>query len=269
MTDDAEMGKATPRTPEFTPFDGAPACVTSFLSFREKMARRKAKKAPIRDSTELSLPFAPAATPAHEPMVQVSQDVVVKAGMATSHVPEALAYPSGSSTTPIFVYEKEKATDSMPPPPARKEIVLALRAPSGTPIVAPNVRKRKCIIQRVLSTGWDESDIGVSRKAMRRRRIVGSRKQKVLYTFQTYLEKISELLGSLECAQRRNLILAAVDGGMAVVQALQGEDPSSIQAEEAKLSARKGEHAIVDGSFDLISGNLKSECSLSPRSEDP
>ncbi|KAF2617993.1 hypothetical protein F2Q68_00039433 [Brassica cretica] len=33
----------------------------------------------------------------------------------------------------------------MPPPPARKEIVLALRAPSTTPVVQPKGRKRKCV----------------------------------------------------------------------------------------------------------------------------
>ncbi|KAF3518909.1 hypothetical protein DY000_02060441 [Brassica cretica] len=31
----------------------------------------------------------------------------------------------------------------MPPPPARKEIVLALRAPSVVPVVQPKGRKRK------------------------------------------------------------------------------------------------------------------------------
>ncbi|KAG2255645.1 hypothetical protein Bca52824_074939 [Brassica carinata] len=37
-------------------------------------------------------------------------------------VPDALVHPAGSSTTPIFVEGKERAAESMPPPPARKEI---------------------------------------------------------------------------------------------------------------------------------------------------
>ena len=57
--------------------------------------------------------------------------------------------------------------------------------------------------------------------------------------------------------------------GMAVVQALQGETPSSLQAEEARLSACNGDLAAVDGSFDLILADLKSECFLPMCSEDP
>ena len=39
--------------------------------------------------------------------------------------------------------DKERAAESMPPPPARKEIVLALRAPSAVPIAQPKGRKKK------------------------------------------------------------------------------------------------------------------------------
>ncbi|KAF3531005.1 hypothetical protein DY000_02039727 [Brassica cretica] len=68
---------------------------------------------------------------------------------------------------------------------------------------------------------------------------------------------------------RISLSLATIDGGMAVVQALQGETPSSLQAEEARLSACKGDLAAVDGSFDLVLADLKSECFLPMCSEDP
>ena len=78
--------------------------------------------------------------------------------------------------------------------------------------------------------------------------------------FQTRLAKISNFLGSLECIRSRDLSLATVDGGMAVVQALQGEIPSS---------ACKGDLATVDGSFDLILADLKSACFLPTCSEDP
>ena len=36
--------------------------------------------------------------------------------------------------TPILVEDKERTAESMPPPPARKEVVLALRAPSAAPV---------------------------------------------------------------------------------------------------------------------------------------
>ncbi|KAF3484981.1 hypothetical protein F2Q69_00052691 [Brassica cretica] len=64
--------------------------------------------------------------------------------------------------------------------------------------------------------------------------------------FQTRLAKISDFLGSLECIRSRDLALATVDGGMAL-----------------------GDLAAVDGSFDLILADLKSECFLPTCSEDP
>ncbi|KAF3570515.1 hypothetical protein F2Q69_00059071 [Brassica cretica] len=87
--------------------------------------------------------------------------------------------------------------------------------------------------------------------------------------FQTRLAKIFDFLGSLECIRSRDLALLTIDGGMAVVQALQGETPSSLQAEEARLSACKGDLAAVDGSFDLVLAHLKSVCFLLTCSEDP
>ena len=83
------------------------------------------------------------------------------------------------------------------------------------------------------------------------------------------MTKISDFLGSLECIRSRDLALATIDGGMAVVQALQGETPSSLEAKEARLSACKGGLAAVDGIFDLILADLKSECFLPMCSEDP
>ena len=61
---------------------------------------------------------------------------------------------------------------------------------------------------------------------------------------------------------------------MDVVQALKGETPSSLQAEEARLSACKEDLAAVDGSFELILADLKSECILPtslevPEGQDP
>ncbi|KAF2607507.1 hypothetical protein F2Q68_00043944 [Brassica cretica] len=63
--------------------------------------------------------------------------------LAGSVGPDASALPAGSSTTPILVEDKGRAADSMPLPPARKEIVLALHAPSVVPVIQPKGRKRK------------------------------------------------------------------------------------------------------------------------------
>ncbi|KAF2539619.1 hypothetical protein F2Q68_00022025 [Brassica cretica] len=54
-----------------------------------------------------------------------------------SGVSDASALHAGSSTTLILVEDKERDADSMPPPPDRKEIVLALHAPSVVPATSP------------------------------------------------------------------------------------------------------------------------------------
>ncbi|KAF3588278.1 hypothetical protein F2Q69_00028959 [Brassica cretica] len=124
---DAEMGELTSQVPGLVYSDSAPTCVVGFLSFRERLARRKAEKEPVHADTELPSSSVLVVTPTHEPEVQIPQDAGAQVETGVSCVPDASAQPSGSSTTPILVDGKEKATQSMPPPPARKEIVLALR----------------------------------------------------------------------------------------------------------------------------------------------
>ncbi|KAF2553567.1 hypothetical protein F2Q68_00034321 [Brassica cretica] len=115
---DVEMGEATSQAPVPVPSVGAPACVAGFLSFREKLACRKAEK---------------------------ESDAGRQVKKSFPCVLDASALPIGLSTTPIIVEDKDKAAESMPPPPARKEIVLALRAPSAAPVFQPKGRKRRCI----------------------------------------------------------------------------------------------------------------------------
>ncbi|KAF3519928.1 hypothetical protein DY000_02059989 [Brassica cretica] len=119
-----------------------------------------------------------------------------------------------------------------------------------------------------------ERDLGktasslLKEKKARKTKSSGEAKDALRVEFETRLAKISDFLGSLEGIRRRDLALATIDGGMAVVQALQGETPSSLQAEEARLSACKEDLAAVDGSFDLVLADLKSECFLPTCSED-
>ncbi|KAF3487366.1 hypothetical protein F2Q69_00052232 [Brassica cretica] len=87
--------------------------------------------------------------------------------------------------------------------------------------------------------------------------------------FQARLTGIADFLSSIECVCSRDLVLSSIDGGMAVVQALKGETPSSLQAEETRLSAYKEDLAAVDGSFEIILADLKSECIFPTSSEVP
>ncbi|KAF3484802.1 hypothetical protein F2Q69_00052246 [Brassica cretica] len=361
---DAEMAEASSQAPEPTPSDNASACVAGFLSFREKMARRKAEIETARADAELPSSPVLVVAPTHEPEVQVLQGTGAQVETDVPFMPDALAQLTGSSTTLILIESNEKATESMPPP-AREEIVLALRAPSATPVVQPKGRKRKCVRGNdgessqqegsKLSSGFSGNFVSLidgmisefgfevsrlakdliemqgklseseamlnaikdfhSAKVSKLEVQIGELERDLVKTeisllmekkdrkikslevhrlqrriesgegstnrgveeamdalrveFQTRLVKISDFLGSLECIRSRDLSLATVDGGMVVVQALQGETPSSLQAEEARLSACKGDLATVDGSFDLILADLKSACFLPTCSEDP
>ncbi|KAF3540711.1 hypothetical protein F2Q69_00023001 [Brassica cretica] len=334
------MGEATSQVPGLVPSDSAPACVAGFLSFREKLARRKAEKEPVHADTELPSSSILVVTPTHEPEVQVPQDAGAQVKTGVSCVPDASAQPSRSYTTPILVDGKEKATESMPPPPARKEIFVALGAPTATPVVQPKGRKRRCarnndgessqleglslasgfrgnfvsLIDGMISEcgsevshlardltemqlseseamlkaiedshsakvsklevqiGELERDLGKTASSLLKeknarktkssdvRRLqrqiesgegsmnrgVEEAKDALRVEFQTSLVKISDFLGSLECIRSRDLALATIDGWMVV-----------------------GDLAAMDGSFDLILADRKSECFLPTCSEDP
>ncbi|KAF3573990.1 hypothetical protein F2Q69_00058537 [Brassica cretica] len=110
------------------------------LSFREKLVRRQAEKELVRAGAELPSSSALAVALGHGTDGVTPRDTGTLAG---SIVPDASVLSAGSSTTPILVEDKERGADSMPPPPARKEIVLALHAPSVVPVTQPKGRKRK------------------------------------------------------------------------------------------------------------------------------
>ena len=99
------------------------------------MVRHNAEK-----GSDVDILLLPARTvvSTHELDVQVLPSAEAQVGA------DALAQPSGSSTTPVPTDDKEQATELVPPPPARRGIFLALRAPSATPVAAPKDRKRRC-----------------------------------------------------------------------------------------------------------------------------
>ncbi|KAF3611322.1 hypothetical protein DY000_02048532 [Brassica cretica] len=137
---DVEMGEATSPAPIPTSPVEAPACVADHLSFRERLFRRQAEKEQVRAGAELPSSSALAVAPGHGTEGVTPRDTGTLAG---SVIPDVSALPAGSSTTPILVEDKERAADPMPPPPARKEIIIALRAPSVVPVAQPKGRKRK------------------------------------------------------------------------------------------------------------------------------
>ena len=137
---DVEMGQATSPAPMPTSPAEAPACVAGHPSFQKRLVRRQAEKKLVQAGTEFRTSSARAVAPGHGTEVVVPQDVRT---LAASGIQDAQALPAGSSMTPILVEDKERAAESMPPPPARKEIVLALRAPSAVPVAQPKSRKRK------------------------------------------------------------------------------------------------------------------------------
>ena len=139
---DVEMGEATSQAPVPDSSVEAPACIAGHLSFREKLPSRKAEKEPVRAGTEFSSSSTLAVAPDHGAEVQVLQNAGTFIDTSVLCVPDALVNPAGS-TTPILVEDKERSAESMPPPPARKEIVLVLRAPSAALVAQTKGRKRK------------------------------------------------------------------------------------------------------------------------------
>ncbi|KAF3515632.1 hypothetical protein DY000_02060225 [Brassica cretica] len=317
---------------------------------------------PVQAGAEFPFSSALAVAPGHGTEGVTPRDTGTLTGLV---IPDALALPTGSSTTPILIEDKERAADSMRPPPARKEIVLALRAPSVVPIAQPKGRKRKftkggdgeslqqgdssiatglrgkfmSLIDGMISEcgsktsrlagellelhgRWSETeamltavkdyhsvkvsklevaigelerDLGKTASSLLKekkartakslevcrlqRQIEGDvglasrgireAKDALRSEFQACLAKISTFLGSLECIRNRDLALATIEGGMAVVQSFQSETPPTLEAEEARLSGCKGDLAVADGDFDLILADLKSACFLLTCSEGP
>ncbi|KAF2573425.1 hypothetical protein F2Q70_00003468 [Brassica cretica] len=312
---DVEMGEATSPAPIPTSPVEALACVADHLSFREKLVRRQAEKEKVRAGAELPSSSALAVAPVHGTEGVTPRDTGTLVG---SVVPDALALPAGSPTTPILVEDKERAADSMPPPPARMEIVLALHAPSVVPVTQPKGRKRKLtkggdgessqqggssiasglrgkfvsLIDGMISECGSETsrlsgellELQVSKleiatrelgktassllkekkarkaKSSEVRRLqrqiesdsglvsreIREAKDALSSEFQARLAKISAFLGSLECIQNRDLALATIEGGMAVVQSFQTcLLPTCSEGPEGKDPVLGGEAAPV------------------------
>ncbi|KAF3523404.1 hypothetical protein F2Q69_00047814 [Brassica cretica] len=139
---DVEMGEASPVLPIPAIHEATPTFVVGFLSFKERLSRRSAEKEKSQTSAETSAISSSSALLISAEGKKSLSDVAPLVGMdmVPVQVPEVLAQPWGSSTTPVPIPEKGKAMESMPPPLDMKEIVLVIPAPSAA--LLPKGRKR-------------------------------------------------------------------------------------------------------------------------------
>ncbi|KAF3493381.1 hypothetical protein DY000_02053627 [Brassica cretica] len=135
--------------------EATPTFIAGFLSFKERLSRRSAEKEGGRIQPEVP---AILSSPAMSTLAGGNKSPgdatpLTESAMVPVQVPEVLAQPSGSSTTPIPAPKEEKATELMPPPLDRKEIVLGLPTSSAAPLTksrkrtnaaTETVKKRRC-----------------------------------------------------------------------------------------------------------------------------
>ncbi|KAJ4910424.1 Uncharacterized protein Rs2_05045 [Raphanus sativus] len=242
-----------------------PTCVDGFLSFRERMARRKAEKEIIHTIEGKS--SSPAATDA----------------------------PASCSEVPILPEVGEHKEEAVEPvPPAKREIVLGLRAASAVPV--SRSRKRKCVapveggpplpeglrIAPVLcgkvsrlegQVGELERDLGKTASALIKEKKTRKAKASEVRRLQHQIETSEDLMcrsadDAMSVLRAGDLISASIDGGMAIIHALKDDPSSSLQSEEDSLSARRSELGSVDRTFELLLSDLRSECVLERSAED-
>ncbi|KAF3567191.1 hypothetical protein DY000_02017765 [Brassica cretica] len=258
---DVEKGEATSPAPILTSPVEAPACVADHLSFRERLVRCQAEKEQVRAGAEF-----PSSS--------------------------ALAIAPGHGT------EVERAADSMPPPPAKKEIVLALHAPSVVPVAQPKGRKRKftkggdgessqqgassiasglrgkfmSLINGMISECGSETSrlVGELLELQGRWSETEAMLTAVKHSHSVKVSKLEVAIGELErdLGKTASSLLKEKKAREAKSsESFQSETPPTLEAEEARLSDCKGDLAVVDGDFNLILADLKSACFLPTCSE--
>ncbi|KAF2572216.1 hypothetical protein F2Q70_00002112 [Brassica cretica] len=149
------MGEANSALPTLAMHKATPTFFAGFLSFKEILSRRSAEKEGGRIQPEvpaiLSLPAMSTSAGGNKSPGDATP--LAESAMVPVQVPEVSAQPSGSSTTPVPAPKEEKATELMPPPLDRKEIVLGLPASSAAPLTksrkrtgaaTETVKKRRC-----------------------------------------------------------------------------------------------------------------------------
>ncbi|KAL0802511.1 hypothetical protein Bca101_057687 [Brassica carinata] len=127
------MDEARPSSPILATPVAAPACVAGFLSFRYRLSRCSVEQGSSQACIDLPVISASSTISTSAVGTEGPRDAARFVGqdVTSTHVPDALAQPSDSSTTPIPVVGKENATESMPPLPVKIVTVLGLPAPSS------------------------------------------------------------------------------------------------------------------------------------------
>nr|VDC99371.1 unnamed protein product [Brassica oleracea] len=143
---DVKMGEANSALPTPAMHEATPTFVAGFLSFKERLSRRSAEKEGGRIQPEVpAILSSPAmSTSAGGNKSPGDAAPLAESAMVPVQVSEVSAQPSGSSTTPVPAPKEEKATELMPLPLDRKEIVLGLPASKRTGAATETVKKRRC-----------------------------------------------------------------------------------------------------------------------------
>nr|VDC98687.1 unnamed protein product [Brassica oleracea] len=247
---DVEMGEATSSAPIPTSPVEAPTCVADHLSFREKLVRRQSEKEKVRASAELPSSSALAVASGHGTEGVTPRDTGNPAG---SVVLDASALPAGSSTTPILVEDKERTADSMPSPPDRKEIVLALHAPSVVSVTQPKGRKRKFTKG---GDGESSQQGGSSIASGLRVKVCRS----LTFLIVVYFPKRQGISNFLLVSQFVSLIDGMISECGSETSRLAGE-LLELQGKwsetEAMLTAVKGSHSVKVSKIEIVIGELE------------
>ncbi|KAL0788512.1 hypothetical protein Bca101_004758 [Brassica carinata] len=152
---DVEMGEANSALPTPAMHEATPTFVAGLLSFKERLSRRSAEKevGQIQPEVPAILSSPAMSTSAGANKSPGDATPLAESAMVPVQVPEFSAQPSGSSTTPVPAPKEEKASELMPLPLDRKEIVLGLSASNAVPLTksrmrtgaaTETVKKRRC-----------------------------------------------------------------------------------------------------------------------------
>ncbi|KAL0771931.1 hypothetical protein Bca101_037082 [Brassica carinata] len=105
---DVEMGEANSELPTPAMHEATPTFIAGFLSLKERLSRRCAGKEGGRIQPEVpaifSSPAMSTSAGGNKSPLRIGYGTKVETSVPC--VPDALAQPIGSSTTPIFVEEK-------------------------------------------------------------------------------------------------------------------------------------------------------------------
>ncbi|KAF3540166.1 hypothetical protein F2Q69_00021560 [Brassica cretica] len=237
---DVEMRETTSPAPISTSPVEAPACVADHLSFRERLVRRQAEKEQVRAGAKFPSSSALAVAPGHGTegggdgessqqgdsniasglrgkFMSLIDGMISECGSETSRLTGELLELQGrwSETEAMLTAVKDSHSVKV----SKLEVAIGelerdLGKKASSLLKEKKARKAKSSEVRRLQRQI-EGDAGLASRGIR------EAKDALRSEFQARLAKISAFLGSLECIRNRDLALATIEGGMAVVQSFQ------------------------------------------------